>query len=116
LIKIIFGVFFILHGFVFLLYSGQSFRFFELQPGLLWPNGSRAFSKLLGENAVRMSAGIIFILIAIGFVLGGIGIFAKQAWWNTAVVGSAILSSVLIILFWDGGIHKLLIKAGLVFL
>jgi hypothetical protein len=113
LIKIIFGIFFILHGFVFLLYSGQSFRLFELQPGMAWPDGSWVFSKLLGDNAVRLAAGIFFIFTAIGFIAGGIGIFAAQAWWHPAVIYAAVFSSVLIILFWDGGLQKLADKGGI---
>ena len=36
---VIFGVFLMLHGLVHLLYLGQSQRFFELQPGMTWPDG-----------------------------------------------------------------------------
>jgi hypothetical protein len=42
------GIFLVLHGLVHLLYFGQSARYFELKPGMTWPDGAWAFSRLLG--------------------------------------------------------------------
>ena len=111
--KYVFGLFIVLHGLVFLLYAGQSRRLFELQPGMAWPDGSWAFSKLLGDETTRALASIACASAAIGFVAGGIGIFARQAWWRPVVVGSAAFSAVFIILFWDGEKHKLDDKGGI---
>jgi len=47
LLRLIIGVFIVLHGLVHLLYFGQSWRFFELQPEMVWPEDSWAFSRLL---------------------------------------------------------------------
>ena len=92
----------VLHGLVHLLYFGHSRRLFELQPGLPWPDGSWAFSKLLGAKPTRMLASIFCVLAAVGFVVGGVGILVKQTWWHPVVVGSAVFSAVIFILFWDG--------------
>ena len=116
MLKFVFGVFIVLHGLVFLLYSGQSWRLFKLQPGMVWPEGSWAFSKLLGDEATRLAASITYVLAAIGFVAGGTGILASQTWWHSVVVGSAAFSAILISLFWDGGIQKLANKGGIGFL
>ncbi len=113
MVKVIFGIFFVLHGFVYLLYAGHSFRFFELQPGMLWPNGSWTLSKLLGDNAVRTIAGITLILAATGFILGGFALFTNQIWWKSLTVNSAVFSSVVLILFWDGGMDRLGDKGGI---
>ena len=112
MVRIVFGVFLVMHGLVHLLYYGQSARRFELQPGLLWPDGSWAFSKLLGEGATRSLAGILLILVAVGFIAGGIGLFIQQAWWRPVVIGTATFSSALFILFWDGGTRALDQKGG----
>ncbi len=101
------GVFIVLHGLVHLLYSGQSRRLFELQPGMVWPDGSWAFAKLLGNETTRLVASILYTLAAIGFVAGGVGLFAKQAWWRPAIIGSAIFSAVIVILFWNGQLQNL---------
>ena len=107
MLRIIFGVFMLLHGLVHLLYVGQSARLFELQPGLVWPDGAWAFSKLFGDEATRTLASVLYALSAIGFVAGGIGILVRQAWWRPAVVGSAAFSAIVIILCWDGGMQSL---------
>lgn len=111
--KNIFGVFIILHGLVHLLYFGQSSRFFELQSGMVWPDGSWVFSRLLGNETTRVLASILFIMAAAGFITGGIGILAKQAWWRPVIVGSAAFSAVMITLFWDGVVQKLHDKGGI---
>jgi hypothetical protein len=107
MLRIIIGVFMVLHGLVHLLYFGQSQRLFELQPGMVWPDGSWAFSKLLGDEATRLLASIACILAAIGFMAGGIGILASQRWWRPLVVGSAAFFAVMLILLWNGQMQKL---------
>jgi hypothetical protein len=105
--RFILGVFVILHGLVHLLYFGQSAGYFELKPGMVWPDGSWAFSKLLGDEAARNLASIALILAAIGLIVGGIGLLASQAWWRPMVVGVAAFSSLVYILFWNGKMQNL---------
>jgi len=101
------GVFIVLHGLIHLLYFGQSARYFELKPGMTWPNGSWAFSKLLGEAATRNLASVSLILVALGLVVGGIGIFTMQGWWRPVVVGAATFSAVIYFLLWNGRVQNL---------
>jgi hypothetical protein len=112
MVRIIVGVFIVLHGLVHLLYFGQSQGLFELRPGLVWPDGSWAFSKLLGDERTRLLASASCVLAAIGFVAGGAGILAGQAWWRLLVVGSAAFSGFMLILLWDGQMQKLDAKGG----
>ncbi|HLO13433.1 MAG TPA: hypothetical protein VK206_01295 [Anaerolineales bacterium] len=105
--RFIFGVFIVLHGLVHLLYSGQSARYFELNPGMLWPDGSWVFSRLLSNEAARNLASISLLLAAIGLIVGGIGIFASQAWWRPVVIGAAAFSSIVYIVFWNGRMQNL---------
>jgi uncharacterized membrane protein YkvI len=113
IIRILFGVFMILHGLVHLLYFGQSAGYFELQPGMVWPDGAWVFSKFLGDATIRILASVLLIIAACGFVAGGGGVFLKQSWWRPMVVGAAVFSSVIYILFWDGALQRLADK-GLV--
>ena len=96
MITIVFAVFVILHGLVHLLYFGQSAGYFELQPGMAWPDGSWLFSKLLGDEPTRVLASVLLIVAAVGFAAGGVGLLLKQAWWRPVVMGvaDAISSSV----------------------
>ena len=112
MLTILTGLFFVLHGLVHLLYAGQSARRFELQSGMDWPDGSWAFSKLLGQSSARTLAGILCILAAAGFVIAGFGIIFTQPWWRTAAVASAVLSAVLFILFWNGRFKRLDTQGG----
>lgn len=113
MIRILFGVFLVLHGLVHLLYFGQSARYFELQPGMAWPDGSWAFSRLLGNATTRKVANVCLILAAVGFAAGGAAVFLKQPWWQTAVVSTAVFSSITYMLMWDGALKNLDNKGGI---
>ncbi len=99
---IIMSIVIILHGLVHLLYLGQSQRLFELQPGMVWPDDAWAFSALLGGQTTRSLASVACGVVAIGFVVGGVGLLAGQSWWRAVVVAASILSVVVFVLFWDG--------------
>ena len=113
MLRFIVGVFMVLHGLVHLLYFAHSQRLIELRPEMVWPEGSWAFSKLLGDEATRLLASISYVLAAIGFVAGGTGILLRQDWWRPVVVGSAAFSAGIIILFWDGAMQMLDDKGGI---
>jgi hypothetical protein len=42
-----------------------------------------------------------------------IGMLIRQEWWRPAVVGSAALSTAIVILFWDGSL-ELIVEKGLI--
>jgi hypothetical protein len=107
MINVIVGVFLVLHGFVHLLYFGQSAKLFELKPGMIWPEGSWAFSKLLQNKTARTLVSISLIMAAVCFIIGGIGILFSQAWCRPVVVGAATFSSLVYILSWNGKMQNL---------
>ena len=105
--RFIFGIFFILHGLVHMLYAGHAAGYFELKPGMTWPDGSWAFSRLIGNGAIRNLAGISLVLVSIALVAGGVGALANLTWWRALVSGTVVFSSILFILFWNGGMQNL---------
>lgn len=109
---IIFGIFLILHSVVHILYAGQSWRWFELRPGLLWPDSSWSFSGLLGESTIRSLVGWLLMVAALGFLAGGVGVLLNQGWWRQAVMVAAALSSAIYLVFWDGKLQYLDAKGG----
>lgn len=113
MLRLAFGVIFVLHGLVHLLYFGQSRRLFEMQPGMVWPDGSWLFSPLLGDETTRLLASIACVIAALGFGAGGVGLFASQAWWRSVVAASAVFSAVVFLLFWDGAARHLDQKGGI---
>ena len=119
--RFIVGIVVVLHGLVHLLYFAQSRRFFELQSDMVWPDGSWAFSRLLGLEANRWLAGIGCVLAALGFLGSGAAILLGQAWWRPVIVGSAIFSAAVFAFFWNGrgqnlddqGLFAILINAAI---
>jgi hypothetical protein len=105
--RAVFGVFLILHGLVHLLYAGQSWRIFELQPGMIWPEGSWALSRVAGINGTRLLASILLVLGAGVFVASGAGLLLKQSWWRPLVFAATVFSSLIYIIFWDGAFRNL---------
>jgi hypothetical protein len=114
--RIIFGIFIVLHGLVHLWYVTLSQRLVEFQADMGWTGASWLFSPLLGESGTRLLATVLYGLATLGFVTGGIGIFAQQEWWQPVVLGSAALSAATILLFWDGGLQMIVQKGLLGFL
>jgi len=92
---------------VHLLYFGQSWRLFELRPGMTWPDESWAFSKLLGNSTTRTLASAFCAVAAFGLAAGGVGMLLKRDWFHPVTVGAAVFASAIPILFWDGKLKKL---------
>lgn len=107
MIKIVISIFLILHGLVHLLYLGQSQRFFELQPGMVWPDGSWVFGRILGSEPTRLLASAACVVAAVGFAATGMGILLDQNWWKTPLVFTAIFSSIVYLLLWNGKLEHL---------
>jgi hypothetical protein len=110
------GVFFLLHGLVHLLYVGHSLKFFELQPEFGWPDGSWVFSKILGNETIRVFASLALGLAALAFLVSGVGLLLQQTWWRPVTQVAAFLSAAIFLLFWDGGFQKLDAKGGVAIL
>jgi hypothetical protein len=109
---ILFGIFLILHGMVHLLYAGQSWRFFELRPEMTWPDKSWLFSKLLGDETIRLLATAALVLVALGLAVSGLGLFLQADWWRTVAIASATFSSLLFLVMWDRKFHALADQGG----
>lgn len=107
MIRVALSVLVILHGLVHLLYVGQSARYFELQPGMAWPDGAWAFSSLLGAETTRVLASALLITAAVGFVVGGAAMLLAQPWMQPVTIVVAIFSSIAYLLLWDGSFQHL---------
>jgi hypothetical protein len=112
MLRILFGIFLILHGMVHLLYAGQSWRLFELSSGLTWPDGAWLFSRLLGDETTRLFATILLVLAALGLAVSGLGLFFRADWWRTVTIISAVFSSVLYFVMWNGKFERLPDQGG----
>lgn len=111
--RILVGIFMTLHGLVHLWYFTLSRGLVAFRPEMGWSGRSWLLSKRLGDKTTRTLASALYILATIGFVVGGIGIITQQEWWYAAIIGSAVFSTVVIVLLWDGD-TRLLVQKGLV--
>ena len=107
MIRVVVGLLPILHGIVHLIYFGQAQRYFEMQAGMVWPDGSWAFSRVMSEKAARAVAATGCLISAISYLGAGVGVLADLGWWRPVVVIGASVSTVLFVLFWDGRLKKL---------
>jgi hypothetical protein len=104
---ILFGIFLGLHGMVHLLYAGQSWRLFELQPGMTWPDGSWVLARAAGTDGTRLLASILLAFGALAFIVGGGALALKQNWWRPAALSSVALSTLIYVFLWDGAFRDL---------
>jgi hypothetical protein len=56
---------------------------------------------------------VLYVLATIAVVVSGIGIFIQAEWWRPMLLASAVFSSVIILLLWDGS-TQLLVQKGLI--
>ncbi len=101
------AIFLILHGLVHFLYFGQSARFWELKPGIKWPDEAWLFAPFFRKKAIRVLACNFCILGGIGFIVSGITVFELHSNWYLLSVGSAIFSIFIYLSFWNGKLEKL---------
>jgi hypothetical protein len=86
------------------------------EPEMGWTGESWLFTGLLGDPATRWLAKLLYALVTLIFVIGGIGALTRGEWWRPLMVGSAAASAVLILLFWDGGTQYIVPKGLIGFL
>lgn len=121
ILKSLFALFLIAHGLVHAgLAAAPNPNDTDSKPGAFFTSPDRSWLlRRFGLNpSIVQWIGIILVAIAtLGFVLAGLGVFGVAglaAVWRTVTVISAILSLVLLILFWHPWlIVGVLIDAGL---
>lgn len=110
------GIFIILHGLVHLWYFILSQRLVAFQPEMGWNGTSLLFSNIVPKSTLRSIGSVLYVLAALAFTVGGVGIFVQADWMQPVLIGAAIFSSAIILLFWDGGGEMLVQKGILGFL
>jgi hypothetical protein len=112
MLYVLFGVFVVLHGLVHLWFVSLSQRLVAFQPEMGWSGTSWIFTNLLGDSTTRLLASGLYVLVTFAFVVSGAGIFIRADWWRPVLMASAICSSAIMVLFWDGSL-QLVVNKGL---
>jgi len=113
MLRIVSGVFIVLHGLVHMWYFTLSRRWVEFRPEMGWNGRSWLFSALLGDAVTRALASAFYALAALGLLVSGIALIASAAWWRVVGMVSAVLSGLVIMVFWDGDTRRI-VEKGLI--
>lgn len=111
--RIIPGIFIILHGLVHIWYVVLSFNLVAFQPDMGWTGNSWLFSFPKSSKGLRVVAGILFIICTILFVVSGITILANLSDKNSLLLIAAILSTLTLVVFWDGK-TSMIVQKGII--
>jgi len=104
---IIFGILVFLHGLVHIWYLTLSQGWVEYQPAMGWNGSSWLLTDILSLGAVtRPAASILFSISAILFAAAGIGLICSQSWVRPWLIAASIVSTLTILIFWDGSFKQ----------
>jgi hypothetical protein len=79
---------------------------------MTWPDGSWAFSKLLGDKMIRTLASTACVMVALEFIIGGTGLLINQIGWRSLAVIAAVFSIVTFSVFWNGKLREVSDQGG----
>jgi hypothetical protein len=111
--RIAIGSILVLHGLVHLWYVTLSQGWVQFQADMGWTGKSWLFTTLLASNSTRFVATALYSLATITFLVAGIGLIADQEWSRTWMIVASVISSVVILIFWDGNFNMLVQKGVL---
>jgi hypothetical protein len=103
--RFLISAFIVLHGLVHLWYVTLSLGMVAFKPEMGWSGHSWLFSSLLGDSPTRSLASVLYVIATLLFVVVGISVFSETDWTRPVLLGAALFSSALILLFWDGSLH-----------
>lgn len=96
MLKLVIGIFFILHGLVHLLWFVVPWRITTVD-GLPYVTTVLAGRIDVGRTGIRV-VGLLWLLAAIGWVIAGIGVLLLAPWWQPVTVAVALFAAALCIL------------------
>lgn len=114
MIKILFGLFIITHGLVHLLYTLVLLG--VLNPdkeGIPWNGKSWILSSILMKDITNKIGIILYGGIILLFVISGLLFLFNNDISGQMIIYSSLISTITILLFWDGNFNKL-IEKGLI--
>ncbi|WP_415380045.1 hypothetical protein [Halosimplex sp. TS25] len=107
------AVFLVLHGVVHGWYVVLSQGWVEVEEQMGWTGHSWLLSSVLPRETVLALGSVSYVLVALGFVAAGVGVALDRPWWRPVLVGSALVSTAVIVALWDGE-FDLLVEKGAV--
>jgi hypothetical protein len=112
-VRVAAAVFLGLHGLVHVWYVVLSQGWVEIEEQMGWNGHSWLLSGVLEQGTILTLGSALYVLVTIGFVVGAIGLALRSAWWDPAVLAASVLSTLVILVLWDGGLDLLVEKGFL---
>ncbi|MFB6266545.1 MAG: hypothetical protein ABEI31_02700 [Halodesulfurarchaeum sp.] len=106
------AVFLALHGLVHGWYVVLSNGWVEMEDAMGWTGHSWLLSGVLEQGTVLGLASLGYVLVALGFVAAAAGFWLEADWWPTLLLAAATLSTVMIVVLWDGRLDLLVEKGA----
>ena len=100
--RILIGIFIILHGLVHLWYVTLSREWIKFEAEMGWTGESWLLTGMFGSKFTRTLTTIFYSLAAFAFVIAGLGLTIGSGWSQTWMVSASLISLVSIVVFWDG--------------
>lgn len=111
--RILMSVFIVLHGLVHMWYVTLSQGWVAFEPEMGWSGRSWLLGPLVGSAGARSLGSALYVVTTLAFVAGGVGLFSRATWARPLLTGAALLSSALIVAFWEGGL-QMSVQKGLI--
>ena len=105
------ALFLALHGLVHGWYVVLSRGWVEVEDAMGWNGESWLLTGVLPDGVILNLASVLYVVVAGGFVLGAVGYVLDSDWATSVLVGSAVLSTVVLVVMWDGR-FDLLVEKG----
>ena len=102
--RVLISIFILLHGLVHLWYITLNQGWVEFQVNMGWTGDSWLFTNLLGNDITHTVATIFYSLSTVTFLVAGTGLLAKQDWSRAWMIAASVISTITILVFWDGNI------------
>jgi hypothetical protein len=112
MVNFLINIVLMLHGLVHVWYIVLAQGWVEFQTEMGWTGSSWLLSSRVTENTLSWIVTLGYGIAAAGFVIGGVGNLTQQVWSQSVLIFSAVFSSLLLVIFWDGN-FSLLVEKGL---
>jgi hypothetical protein len=95
--RFLFSIAILFHGIGHALFLMNTWGYWKIANERAWLFADTLKLSQTGEGIV----GVLWLVPLIGFVVGAWGYFGEQVWWGPVALTAAILSSVMILLWWS---------------
>lgn len=111
--KTVLSIFIALHGLVHIWFVVLSQNLVPFEKEMGWTGQSWLLSNLLQDSSLKLLSTIFFAISTLMFLIGGILLGFKMELANNILTYASIISSLTLIIFWDGS-FDMIVQKGII--